>query len=832
MSNSRPLPLDRPPYADRIWQAPLVPVALAATAGIVLDRFASVPLGISLVAAAGFLTAWAMVRTGRQRGLALAYLLGAVAALGAAYHDCYRNSYPADDIGRFADEQPRLARLSGMVADEPITVRQPDEPLRSRPRSDSTHAVLEVTGIKDGQRWLPASGKVRLEASIPLTQLHAGDRIKITGFLMAPQGPANPGEFDFRSYLLDSRIRAVLIVRKSPDAITVEDWSLTLAGLLAGIRGWGQRQLEDNLPEQHSGVAMALILGQGSTMTYADWDQYTRTGVIHVLAISGQQLVVLAFLVWFVLRLFGLRRRQGAVFVALFLIGYAMLVGGRPPVVRSAVMIAVACLGLVLRRPVLTANSLALGWLVVAICNPTDLFTAGCQLSFLAIAILCWGASRLRFEPTDPLAQLAEESRPLLIRGLRRLTRAIGLTYVICLAIWLAAAPLVADRYHLMSPVGILIGPPVTLLSSVALLAGFLLLIASAVCWPLVPVFAFLTRWSLASCNGLVQLADGLPGGHWYVGDLPGWWLAAFYAGLLAYLMVQPVQRRWRWLLPAAVAWVGVGMLVWTLPFSRQEFRCTFLSVGHGGCTVLELPNGKVMLYDAGTLGGPEVTARQIAPYLWSRGIHRIDLVLLSHADTDHFNGLAALAERFSIKQVCCTPFFHEKPTREVAVTLRALRDQGIPLDTMIAGQAWTEGEVELEVLHPPAERPPGNENARSLVLLVRHQGRTILLTGDLEGAGLSRVLGMPAPRIDVMMAPHHGSKTSNTPALATWAKPSVVIACDTPQLGQQPPRHPYQDARFLGTWPHGAVTIRSSSSGLLIETYQTGLQFMVQPAK
>src|SRR5262249_19771173 len=160
------------------------------------------------------------------------------------------------------------------------------------------------------------------------------------------------------------------------------------------------------------------------------------------------------------------------------------------------------------------ANSLALAWIVVAILNPTDLFTAGCQLSFLAIAILCWGASRLRSEPTAPLEQLVDENRPLLIRALRRLTRAVILSYVICLMIWLAAAPLVADRYHLISLVGMLIGPPVTFLAAIALLAGFLLLIASAVCWPLVPVFAFLTRWSLASSSGLVQFADGLPGGH------------------------------------------------------------------------------------------------------------------------------------------------------------------------------------------------------------------------------------------------------------------------------------------------------------------------------
>src|SRR5205823_7189324 len=121
-----------------------------------------------------------------------------------------------------------------------------------------------------------------------------------------------------------------------------------------------------------------------------------------------------------------------------------------------------------------------------------------------------------------------------------------------------------------------------------------------------------------------------------------------------------------------------------------DELRITFLSVGNGGCVVMEAPDGRVLLYDAGTIGGPEVTRRIIAPYLWSRGIRRIDEVFLSHADLDHFNGLPALLDRFAVGQVTMTPTFADKTTPGVAQTLDVLNQRGIPIRILKAGDRMT----------------------------------------------------------------------------------------------------------------------------------------------
>lgn len=827
--------------SDAVWQAPLVPVALAFTAGIVLDRYAEPPLVFSLVGVLVCLIAWAVTRNRRPAGLPLAYLFTAVAALGTAYHHWYEAEYAPDDIGNYATEEPRPVHLYGELAEEPTVAWHPhEEPLQTFRRSGPTVAVLRVLYRKQHDDWQPVSGRARLVVAEPVEGLHAGDKVEVFGRLQAPAGPSNPGEADYAANLRDQRIRAVVLVQKTAQAVgrLEEGWRSSLAGWLAVVRGRGQRVLKEALPEESSGVAAALLLGETTAMTRDDWDRYIRTGVVHVLAVSGQHLVVLAAFLWIVFRVLGVRRRHGAWLVALLLVAYALLAGGRPPVVRSAVMVCAYCAGIFLRRPVLLANSFALAWILVAALNPADLFNTGCQLSFLSVAVLYWGAAPLLDSrpgalfgsKADPLEQLVDESRPVWLRLLRGVGRAVLVSYLTTWMVCLALAPLLAARYHLLGPAALIIGPPVVFFASVALIAGFLLLFASAVCWPLVPLFAWVTKAGLAGCEFLVNAGDRA-GAIWYVGEVPDWWLWALYPALLVVLVTRPLRRHWRWTGSAGLGWLCVGLAAAAVRPAADEMRCTFLAVGHGGCIVIETPEGRTLLYDAGAIAGPDVTRRVIAPFLWSRGVRRIDEVFLSHADLDHFNGVVSLLDRFKIAQVTHTPSFPDRSLTGVRVTLNTLQEHKVPLRKVQAGDRLRSGSVEMEVLHPPDEGPAGPENARSLVLSVRHAGHTILLTGDLEKAGLDRVLTLPRPPVDVLMAPHHGSRTANTPALAEWARPRVVVSCQGPPRGYARQQEPYTaaGATFLGTWPHGAVTVRSARGGLVAETYRTGQRIVVR---
>jgi competence protein ComEC len=820
-----------------VWRAPLVPAALALTAGIILDRYLNVPLGFSLIAATVCLAAWMATSLGSRGGLPLVYLALAGVAFGAGYHH-FRHDLGPNDIAHLAAEEPRPVRVRGVLDEEPFHAPPGlHDPLRTRDRPDRTSAVVRLTHLRQRDVWVEVGGRGRLQVDGILPDLHVGDEIEVAGQFALPSTPRNPGEFDYAAALRDQGIGAVLAVRKTAVGVTrlSRGWTLSPRGWLMVVRGWGQRVLGDVLPQRTRGVGMALLLGEGAPMTQEDWDKYLRTGVIHVLAVSGQHLVVLAGFLWFALPRLRVRQRPAAVAVALFLLAYAVLTGGRPPAMRSAVVVCAFCGGLVLRRRVMPANLFALAWLVVALLNPADVATAGCLLSFLAVAVLYWGTRRrlLAKDSVDPIDLLIERSRPAWQRGLLWAGKKSLEAYAVCGLVWLAVTPLAMARFHVFPPAGLLLGPPLVLLTSVALLAGFGLLLAAAVWEPLALLFAPVVHGCLAGCEALVDALDRWPMSHLYVGDIPEWWSWIFYLGVLAALTQEPLRRRWSRALAAGFAWVCVGLLAGAARLPDGELRCTFLAVGHGGCTVLETPDGRTLLYDAGALSGPDVARRVIAPYLWWRSVRRIDEVFLSHADLDHFNGLAQLLDRFSVGQVSCTPTFADKHTQGVAMTLDALEQWGVPLRVVKAGDVLAGGEVRLEVLHPPAVGPPGVENVRSLVLEVRHAGHAILLTGDLEGLGQQCVLSLPRRRIDVLMAPHHGSPAANTEELAKWARPGVAVSCQGAETGRKDGGGPYRavGARYLDTHHDGAVSIRSHSSGLVVETYRGGERVVLPSA-
>lgn len=822
---------ERLPRQLPVWEAPLVAVAVAMTIGIIVDRYSMVPLPASLGAALVCALAWFIfANTNRAAlgGLALCYLWGSVACCAAAYHHWHRYHVDARDILHHAGYDGKPARLRGVLVTAPITQAEQRDPLRSFPTRDTTRFVLRVSQLQEPTRhvWCDTSGLVQVTLIGQTDGITVGDEVELLGRLTLPDEAMNPGGFDYASFLRDQGITAMLTVFAPSEVIEVRrGWPTSLFGWLAVVRGWAQRTLARDLGNQH-GVASALLLGEGSGLTGDDWEQYLRTGVIHVLAISGQHLVVLAGFLWLASSLFGFRRCHAAPAIAVLLIAYALLTGGRPPVMRAAWMVAAYCGGILLQRPVAHANVFALGWIGVAIMNPADIFNAGCQLSFLAVAVLVWGVGRWSEEPADPLERVIDEARPWYALAAIWMWRWLLGAYALNAVVWLAVAPLVAAHFHIFSPIALLIGPPMVVLTSLALLAGFAFLLFS---WlpPLAWLFGWVTQGSLLGCEALVSLGQRLPGAYLFVADVPTWWLWLFYVPLLIGLCSPFVWRHGKWALAAACVWLLLGALLQIIPHRPGEFRCTFVSVGHGGSTVIETPGGRVLVYDAGATTGPDVTRRHIAPFLWSRGIRRIDALILSHADLDHFNGVPQLTERFTIGRVISTPTFAQRDLAGMQKTLAALESRGLAVEIVHEGQRWQENDVSFEVLHPPAVGPAGKENARSLVLLVKHMDWSMLLTGDLEEAGLKQVLERKAPRIDVLMAPHHGSDKSNIPALAEWAKPALVLSSQTAPASERASVKMYEQvgAKFLGTWPHGAITIRPGETETPVETYRTRLK-------
>jgi competence protein ComEC len=421
-----------------------------------------VPLAASVTVALASLLAWLIFLNTSRHWLALVYLMGGVAGAGSAYHHWHRHHVGATDLSRIAEREAQPARLRGVLASAPITHTGQSAPLLSFPTRDTTRFMLRVSARQDlaDRSWHDADGLVQVTLIGRTDIVTVGDEVELLGRLALPGDAGNPGEFDYAAFLRDQGITTTLTVLASDEVILVRrGWPTSLFGILAVMRGWGQQTLKRDLSSQH-GVASALLLGEGADMTGEDWEQYLRTGVIHVLAISGQHLVVLAGFLWLAVRPFGFRRRYTAPVIALLLIGYALLTGGRPPVMRAAWVMAAFAGGILLQRPVWHANTFALGWLGVIAMNPADIFNAGCKLSFLAVAVLVWGVGRWAGEKTyDPLERAIAYARPRHAQIGIWLLRWLGRAYAINAAVCVAVTPLVAYHFHLVSPIALTLGP-------------------------------------------------------------------------------------------------------------------------------------------------------------------------------------------------------------------------------------------------------------------------------------------------------------------------------------------------------------------------------------
>jgi competence protein ComEC len=278
------------------------------------------------------------------------------------------------------------------------------------------------------------------------------------------------------------------------------------------------------------------------------------------------------------------------------------------------------------------------------------------------------------------------------------------------------------------------------------------------------------------------------------------------------------------------MAWFSALLIMPGGSLSTRELRCTFLAVGHGTSTVMELPSGQTILYDAGSLGSPDAASKSIASFLWSHGIEQIDALVLSHPDIDHYNAVPGLVERFPIGVVYVSPMMFDPLATGGNLTapnyLREVLDHaGIPLrEVWLNDRLRTDdADVALTVLHPPRDGVLGRDNANSVLVSVEFAGKRILLPGDLESPGLELVMSDPPLDCDILLAPHHGSAQSDPPGFAAWCTPEHVVLSGQRSDRTLPAQQSYQrvGATVYHTAFDGAVSITVDSAGQRISCYR-----------
>ena len=822
-----------PPTSRR----PLLPIAVASVVGIVADRWGGGLLlehGLYLwwMAAAGCLVIGLILRRHNNKKLSSSLLLLAVVCLAGSWHHLRWHYFEHDHLARFTTEVSQPVCLQAVALDRLKWSPAPtSNPLRAIPVGPRSEIQIRVTRVRAGREWRDVSGVCKLRINGELHDIMAGDELQVFA-LMGRLSPAmNPGEYDW-SLAERGAGRYCEIYCKSPACVSVtkaaSNWNISRWLPLVGQRF--EQRLTHYIRPAQSGLAQAILLGARERLLQADRAAFLQTGTIHLLVVSGMHVGLLALAIWTIVSSGLLSRRTGLVLTACLVVGYALVVGGRPPVMRASVLVVLTLFSFGIGRRVSPVNLLAAAALVVLAYNPCELFRAGTQLSFLCVAVLAaYGCVLQRKAPIDPLTRLIRQTQPGYRKALRWVLSNFTRTATASLAVWMVVAPLVAYHFHITAPISVLITPLLWPLVAVALVSGLAICFVGWMLPPLAWLLGEVCSVCLWGTESIVETAGHFYGSHFHLSGPPGWWVFVLYVGLLVVALVFWLRVHWTWHLSLVAIWIAVGFAAgWKTP--DDKLRCTFLSVGHGTCVVLELPGGETILYDAGSLGSPNHATRTIAAFLWARGITHLDAVVLSHADVDHYNAMPGLLERFAVGTVYVSPVMFDPWIVDGQLNAPNFLKQKLEEADVSLREIWmndhlrtASDDVTIEVLHPPRHGVPGKDNANSLLLAIHYAGQSILLPGDLESPGIETVIAERPQAFDILLAPHHGSRHSDPPGFAAWCTPKwVIVSGPRTSPEQQVTTASYEQvgAQVLHTANVGAVEFILDEQGLEVSQF------------
>ncbi len=632
--------------------------------------------------------------------------------------------------------------------------------------------------------------------------IHVGERWRLQVRLKRPHGFSNPGGFDYEARLFRQGIRAngyVRHVKKSQETGTAVPVNHRLAP--AGS-AYQVNQLRETLRtrilaslDDHPlrGIVLALAIGDRQQISPPQWNVLARTGTSHLVAISGLHVGLVAGFAFFLT--YGLWRfsaravihwpaaKAGAVAALLAAAMYAMLAGFSVPTQRALVMVAVVMLAIIVQRHTRPSNLLALALLLVLMIDPLAVMAAGFWLSFGAVATIVYGMS-------GRLAMNSYWWRWGRVQWL------VTVSLFPALLLLFQQASVIAPLANLLAvPWVSLITVPLTLLGSICL--GFSATVGG---WLL-----GLSTWSL---DVLWWWLDGLA--HWKLAAWqqmapPLWAVPVAVIGVIWLLAPRGVPARW-------VGLVGLLPLLFISPavIPQGQARFTLLDVGQGLAAVVQTQN-HVLVFDTGPRfsSGFNTGAAVVAPYLRAQGRRYIDTLVVSHGDNDHMGGVAGLRETI--------------PARQILSSVPQRIDGAEWCQT---GQRWQWDGVIFTMLGPgkqaDVKRLKGNND--SCVLRVQAGKHSVLLTGDIERAAEGELVRMFGNKLasDVLVAPHHGSRTSSTPVFLDAVSPTVALfpvgyrnryGFPKAQIVQ---RYVNRQVRLFDTAQHGAIELQLGGEALL----------------
>jgi competence protein ComEC len=822
-----------------------VVAAVCLGVGCVAGRIVSMPCGVATAVtwwclAVAALAAWWWSPAVRIRAGWVTVCISIVCA-GAAWSSARFDLFRRDDLAWHLSGDPAPVAITGTVVE---SFRRLPAPTGAAAIGPSSECVVAVEAFRAGSRWRPASGRAAVVVDGEPPGIGVGSRVRVLGRGLRPAPAFNPEEFDFA---LRSRAERCLSIVRVPSArcirVLVPASFLSPAAAIDALRARGVSVLESHISPARASLAAALLLGSREAIPREDADEFLVTGTVHILSISGLHVGLLALVLFKLLRVGFVPRAWSLLAVAAVTGGYMLLVRAETPVLRATLLVWLSCLATALGRRSPAINALAVAAIVVLVWRPAEVFSAGAQLSFLSTAVLVGVSALLAREAavTDPIDRLIERSRSPAERLARGIVWQTWTLFLTGAAVWVATSPLVAARFHIVSPVGLVVNVIVAPLVGLAMGWGFLCLVLSTVSTPLAAVCGVACDGALAAIAIVVSWAATIPGGHRWLPGPPEWWVAGWYVVLVvtASRLTPALLRRPAAWGVAAGGWLAIGVVATTIAgwwsADRTATRVVVAAMGHGCGIVVRSPTGKCLVYDAGRLGAPGAARRAMAAVLWSEGVSRIHSLVISHADTDHFNAVPELLERFAVGELLVSRAFLASPSPAVADVVARVHRRGIPIRAVATGDAFAlDRACRVRVLHPASDAAPGNgdreaDNETSIVLAIESAGRSLLLTGDLERRALARFVAADPDSCDVLVAPHHGSRTSLPPDIARATAPRVVLVSGVGGTGWPEVRDAYRHAAggtaatVLKTGGEGAIRVAFDAESLAVERFAAG---------
>jgi competence protein ComEC len=776
------------------YSRPVIPLLLSLMAGILaglwLPDFRMWGYALALTGTAGVLCAVVCQTPLRFTPLLL------IAACGYLSIQPWATQYiPDHRISRFATAD--IQTITGTLISAPSAENQ-------RQKFDIRCEYLQN---KEQPRF-PVSGNIRVTVDGALPELNMGDRIRLSGRIRELHNFKNPGGFDYRQYMIFNGIHAAMFVGSKDIVRDVSGHHSSVLETIQRVRQKISHNIDAIGDHEERAVLKALLIGDTREIPKQVTDIFSRDGISHLLAISGLHVGIVATSTFFVFQwilsrfqffLWRAWTRKGAALLSFLpVLAYGLLAGMSPSTQRAVIMISVFLMSFLVQREPEAFNTLSLAALVILVIHPPALFSISFQLSFASVFSILFILPRLWPLP-DIFFDGHQNFRRMLLSPLWvSLSASIGTLLLVVYYFNQISLISPIANYVIVPLVGFGVVPLGLLSAAISLIAPGLALWGMQFCAMLLGIALYLARFFAALpwaaiqtiSPSILEMICGYVLLFALIALRPG---QSFKLPVIlrksAHRVPKTFKKRMRAVATIAALVLGIDAGYWGYQrFIRSDLRVTVIDVGQGTASLLEFPKGTVMLIDAG--GFSEHTAFDVgkmvvAPLLWQKKIRSVDILTLSHTDSDHLSGMIYIADHFHVREVWTNGEAADSIGYHRFMEVLERR-RLLPVNFSTFPRRREIGGVLLEIVNPPPDflaRSVFGEswrdtNNNSLAVRVALGHFSMLFPGDIKTAAENEMLVLYGNRLQsqVLVVPHHGSKSSCLPAFVDAVHPQMAI--------------------------------------------------------